>query len=91
MLSERVKEIYQEIEQFEVVTKEQLEQYRQRFVGRKGAVEALFEGLKEIVKEERRAVGQGLMHLKIMPTTAFWPFRLILRQMTTVQGRRRLT
>jgi phenylalanyl-tRNA synthetase alpha chain len=45
MLSERVKEIYQEIEKFEVAGKEQLEQYRQRFVGRKGVVEALFEGL----------------------------------------------
>ena len=64
MLTERVKEIYHEIEQFEVATKEQLEQYRQRFVGRKGAVEALFEGLKDIVKEERRAVGQELNALK---------------------------
>ncbi|AEI48709.1 phenylalanine--tRNA ligase subunit alpha [Runella slithyformis] len=64
MLTERVKEIFQEIEQFEVVTKEQLEQYRQRFVGRKGVVEALFEGLKDIAKEERRAVGQELNALK---------------------------
>ncbi len=64
MLSQRVKEIFQEIEQFEVATKEQLEQYRQRFVGRKGVVEALFEGLKDIAKEERRAVGQELNALK---------------------------
>ncbi|WP_128547836.1 phenylalanine--tRNA ligase subunit alpha [Larkinella soli] len=61
---DKVKEIYQEIEQFEVQSREQLEQFRLRYVGRKGVVAELFEGLKQVPQEDRRAVGQELNSLK---------------------------
>lgn len=75
MINERVKEIYNEVEQFAVTNKDQLEQFRQRFVGRKGIVEALFEGLKEIAKEDRRAVGQELNTLKNFVAERFQAFQ----------------
>ncbi|TAF01730.1 MAG: phenylalanine--tRNA ligase subunit alpha [Runella slithyformis] len=63
-LIEQARAIYQEIEAMPVGNKEQLEQFRIRFIGRKGAVEALFEGLKDVAKDDRRAVGQELNTLK---------------------------
>ncbi len=59
-----VDDIYRQIEQFAVTSKEDLEQYRQRFIGRKGVVTELFESLKTIAPEDRRAVGQQLNGLK---------------------------
>ncbi|MCU0340814.1 MAG: phenylalanine--tRNA ligase subunit alpha [Spirosomaceae bacterium] len=75
MISNRVKEIYEEVAQFGVADKDQLEQFRQRFVGRKGVVEALFEGLKDIAKEDRRAVGQELNALKNFVMERFQAFQ----------------
>jgi phenylalanyl-tRNA synthetase alpha chain len=78
MLAERAKAIYQEIEQLEVQNKEQLEQFRLRFISRKGEVESLFEGLKEVPKEDRRAVGQELNTLKNFAQERFQTFQSAL-------------
>lgn len=75
MFTDRVQEIYQEIEQFTIANKEQLEQFRQRFVGRKGVVEALFENLKDLPKEQRREVGQTLNQLKNFANDYFQKFQ----------------
>jgi len=61
---DRVKEIYQEIEQFDARSKEELEHFRIRYVGRKGVIAELFEGLKQVPPADRRAVGQELNELK---------------------------
>ncbi|RYC71530.1 MULTISPECIES: phenylalanine--tRNA ligase subunit alpha [Spirosoma] len=61
---DRVKEIYGEIDQYEVASKEQLEQFRLRFISRKGVVTELFDGLKQVAADDRRAVGQALNGLK---------------------------
>ncbi|RRB00693.1 phenylalanine--tRNA ligase subunit alpha [Larkinella rosea] len=61
---EKVKEVYQEIEAFEIQSKDQLEQFRLRYIGRKGIVTDLFEKLKQVLPEDRRAVGQELNLLK---------------------------
>jgi phenylalanyl-tRNA synthetase alpha chain len=61
---DKVKDIYQEIEQYDVTSQEQLEQFRLRFISRKGVITELFEGLKSIPQADRRAVGQELNGLK---------------------------
>jgi len=63
-MRDKVKEIYQEIEQYEVQSKEQLDQFRIRYVGRKGVIAELFEGLKQVSQDDRRLVGQELNVLK---------------------------
>ena len=50
MLVEKAQAVRAKIEQLEVTTKEQLEQFRIQFISRKGEVESLFEGLKDVVK-----------------------------------------
>ncbi len=41
-----------------------LEAFRVRYLGRKGTISALFDGLKSVPKADRRAVGEGLNALK---------------------------
>ncbi|HEV7347540.1 phenylalanine--tRNA ligase subunit alpha [Telluribacter sp.] len=64
MISERVQELLTEIENSTVSTKEQLEAFRMRYISRKGVVTELFDQLKTIPQEDRRAVGQELNTLK---------------------------
>lgn len=61
---DKVKTISEEIEHYTVTSKEQLEQFRLQFISRKGVVTELFDGLKQVPAEERRAVGQALNGLK---------------------------
>ncbi|WP_234733209.1 phenylalanine--tRNA ligase subunit alpha [Tellurirhabdus bombi] len=75
---ERVKEIYQEIEHFDVQTKEQLEQFRLRFVAKKGVVAELFDSLKQVPQEDRRAVGQELNSLKDLAQQRFTDYKATL-------------
>lgn len=77
---DRVKEIYQEIEQFEVQTKDQLELFRLRFVAKKGAVAELFEKLKTVPQEDRRAVGQELNSLKDFAQQRFTDYKALVEE-----------
>ncbi|WP_215241650.1 phenylalanine--tRNA ligase subunit alpha [Dyadobacter helix] len=78
MITERVKELIAEIEQSQVANKEQLEAFRMRYISKKGVVTELFDGLKNIPQEERRAVGQELNTLKNFAQNRFQAFNDIL-------------
>lgn len=80
---DRVKAVYQEINQYEVTSKDQLEQFRLRFVSRKGVVTDLFEGLKSVAPEERRALGQELNAVKNLAQDRFEQFS---KQLDDQQG-----
>ncbi|MDB5240997.1 MAG: phenylalanine--tRNA ligase subunit alpha [Spirosoma sp.] len=71
---EKIEAISQEISQYTVLSKEQLEQFRLRFISRKGIVTELFEELKDVPPDQRRAVGQGLNGLKNLAQERFESF-----------------
>ena len=71
---DKVKTIAEEIEHYTVTSKEQLEQFRLQFIGRKGVVTELFDGLKQVPADERRAVGQALNGLKNLAQERFDSF-----------------
>ncbi|SDF05675.1 phenylalanyl-tRNA synthetase, alpha subunit [Dyadobacter soli] len=75
MITERVKELVSEIEQATVGNKEQLEAFRLKYISKKGAVTELFDNLKNIPQEDRRAVGQELNTLKNLAQTRFQDFQ----------------
>lgn len=77
---EKVKELYQEIDHYNVTNKDQLEQFRLRFVSRKGVITELFEGLKTIPQEDRRAVGQELNGLKNFALERFQTYTQTLEE-----------
>lgn len=80
MITERVKELLSEIEHSQVENKEQLEAFRLKYISKKGAVTELFDGLKSIAPEERRAVGQELNTLKNVAQSRFQEFTTSLEQ-----------
>lgn len=71
---DKVKELHQEIEHYSIDSPEQLEQFRIRFISRKGVITELFEGLKAVPQADRRLVGQELNGLKNFAQERFEQF-----------------
>ena len=63
-MNEQIQAIQSEVESFLISNEAELEQFRIAFVGRKGRIAALFDGLKDVPAENRREVGQALNALK---------------------------
>ena len=71
---DKVRDLHQEIDQYTINSPEQLEQFRMRFISRKGVITELFEGLKTVPQADRRAVGQELNGLKNFAQERFETF-----------------
>ncbi|MBC6991204.1 phenylalanine--tRNA ligase subunit alpha [Hymenobacter sp. BT491] len=63
-MQENITQLRAEIEAYDVTSPEQLDQFRIAFTGRKGQLADLFDQLKTVPQEQRRAVGQELNQLK---------------------------
>ena len=74
-MTENIAQLYAEIEQATVTNKDELEQYRLRYLSKKGAVTELFEGLKTAAADDRRALGQQLNGLKNLAQERFTAFQ----------------
>lgn len=61
---DKIKGVSEEIEQFQIDTKDSLEKFRLTFVSKKGKVTELFDLLKQVPNEEKRAMGAELNVLK---------------------------
>ncbi|SOD78510.1 phenylalanine--tRNA ligase subunit alpha [Spirosoma fluviale] len=80
---DKVRDIHQEIEQFDIKSPEHLEQFRMRFISRKGVITELFEGLKSVPQADRRAVGQELNGLKNFAQERFDQFNQLVEEQRT--------
>lgn len=63
-MESKIQELVQQIKDFAISSKEELENYRLRFVSKKGSISELFEELKQLSKEEKQKVGKTLNELK---------------------------
>jgi phenylalanyl-tRNA synthetase alpha chain len=63
-MEKQIKELLSEISAYAEKGKQGVEQFRQRFTGRKGRVSELFEELKKIPNEEKKRFGRVLNELK---------------------------
>ncbi|MFD2513090.1 phenylalanine--tRNA ligase subunit alpha [Pontibacter locisalis] len=61
---ENIQRVAQEIEEAQLTSAAELEQFRIAYIGRKGRIADLFNNLKEVAPEQRREVGQQLNTLK---------------------------
>lgn len=77
---DKVKDFHQEIDQYDVTSPEQLEQFRMRFISRKGVITELFEQLKSVPQADRRAVGQELNGLKNFAQARFDQFSQVIEE-----------
>jgi phenylalanyl-tRNA synthetase alpha chain len=75
---DKIQEINAQITAFAIEKKEQLEQFRIAYVGRKGAIADLFDNLKNISAEERKAMGQHLNALKNAAQQKFDEYQALL-------------
>ncbi len=86
IMLDQVNDIHQEIDRFTVTDKEQLEQFRLRFISRKGLVTELFDQLKTVAPDERRAVGQQLNTIKNFAQERFQAFTQQLEEQSSVNN-----
>ena len=63
-MQEKIKKIVEEIETFAVTSKDQLEEFRIKMLGRKGIIVDLFNDFKNVQPELRKELGQKLNELK---------------------------
>ena len=63
-MKEKIHQYIQEIEAFATNKADELEQFRIKYLGKKGIINDLFEDFKNVVKEEKKEVGQSLNKLK---------------------------
>jgi phenylalanyl-tRNA synthetase alpha chain len=70
-MQHRFNEIIQEIAAFTVDNKEQLEKFKSQFTGKKGVITALFDEMKNVAPDERRAFGMELNKLKDLAQQKF--------------------
>jgi phenylalanyl-tRNA synthetase alpha chain len=59
-----IDELIREVESFQASTREDLESFRIRYLGKKGMLAGLFQDLKNVVPEERKAFGLRVNELK---------------------------
>jgi phenylalanyl-tRNA synthetase alpha chain len=70
-MNQKIEQIKAEIEAFVIDNEQSLEQFRIQFVGRKGRLAELFDGLKDVPNELKREVGQALNTVKNLAEEKF--------------------
>ena len=70
-MKEKLESLKKEINQAVVKTKEDLEQFRLKFISRKGTFNELFTDFKTIPNEEKREIGQSLNEVKNLAQNKF--------------------
>lgn len=70
-----IEQTKQAISAFEIIDQSSLENYRIQFLGTKGALKALFGGLKEVPNDQKKEVGQALNELRLFAEAKFEQFK----------------
>ncbi len=74
----KISEIKVEIDQFEIHSNEQLENFRIKFLGSKGLTKELFSELKNVPNEQKKEIGQLLNQLRSDAETKFEDAKKVL-------------
>lgn len=68
---EEIKALHTEIENFEVTTSVQLEEFRLEFLSKNGRIQSMFKRIGEVPNEQKAAFGKGMNELKQKAQTRF--------------------
>lgn len=74
-MKEKIALLKKEVEEFPVNDNDQLEQFRLKFLSKKGLIPLLFEGFREVPPEQKKETGQLLNELKQLASDRFNEFR----------------
>jgi phenylalanyl-tRNA synthetase alpha chain len=64
-MKEKIEHILEEVEKFTAQSKEQVEEYRIKWLSKKGEITQLFEDFKDVAPDVKREMGQRLNQLKV--------------------------
>lgn len=64
-MKEKIEHILEEVEKFSAKSKEQVEEYRIKWLSKKGEITQLFEDFKNVTPDVKREMGQRLNQLKV--------------------------
>ena len=78
---DQVKILHAEIDRFQAKNQATLEEFRQKFISKKGAVAKLFTSLQEVEPAEKKVLGSALNELK---SAAQEKFKVLIEQVNTV-------
>ena len=85
-MSESINSLIEEAKAFTPSNKEELEQYRLRFLGKKGVLTDLFAKMKDVAPEERKAYGLQVNELKIAAEETLARFKEQFEQQESTAG-----
>ncbi len=68
---DKIEAIKQEIEQFNIDSEETLEEFRLRFLSRKGKIQAMFGMMGDVPNEQKAAVGKAMNEVKNLAQSTF--------------------
>jgi len=71
VMFEKVDALKEELEKSTAITQEELEQYRMRFISRKGVITDLFNDFKNVPNDQKKAFGAALNDLKTLAQEKF--------------------
>jgi phenylalanyl-tRNA synthetase alpha chain len=80
MSSDQIQSLLLEIHGFTPSGKADVEQFRLRFLGKKGVLTDLFAQMKTVAPDERKAFGQQVNELKVAAETKLEEFRLLFEE-----------
>jgi phenylalanyl-tRNA synthetase alpha chain len=63
-MEDRIKKLLEEVSSFKASSKEAVENFRLKYISRKGSISELFEELKKVSSEEKKKIGKVLNELK---------------------------
>jgi len=78
-----IDKLLEEARQFKAETKEEIEQFRIKYLGKKGALSDLFKNFKEVPAEQKKEVGQKINQLKQFVS---YKIELLLADISEVSG-----
>jgi phenylalanyl-tRNA synthetase alpha chain len=84
-MKDKILTLSEEIKNFAIQSKEQLEEFRLKFISKKGEVNTLFEDFKLVSPEQRKEIGQLINNLKQLATDKFSSFKESLEFSSIVQ------
>jgi phenylalanyl-tRNA synthetase alpha chain len=67
-MKEKIEKIQQDIEQFSSLVADEIEQFRIKFLSKKGEIQGLFADFRNVPNEQKKEIGQLLNHLKNLAT-----------------------
>lgn len=90
-MKEKIEKLRTEVENFQINSPDELEQFRITYLSKKGLIHSLFEGFRDVAQETKKETGFLLNNLKQLATDKFNEYRDRLTMIENVSAETDLT